>query len=298
VLTPGNWREHSGVLAEAEVLVSTWGGPVLTSEMLQMLPRLELYCYAAGDMSRLMTDGAWERGVRITTANAANAIPVAEFALSQIIFSLKRGWEYMVRAKGHAPELWGTNKRLPGLYGSRVGILSIGMISRKLCALLKNFELEVVASCPHTSVEEAQALGVELVGMETLFATCDVISIHLRGNNGNRNRIDRSLLDLMKKDSTLINTARGSVINQDALVDFLRERPDVYACIDVTEQEPPPPDCALLKLPNVVLTPHLAGSMDKESRRLGHFIAEEIGRYLRGEPLLGEVNRKMLAVMA
>jgi phosphoglycerate dehydrogenase-like enzyme len=265
--------------------------------MLEAMPNLKAYFFGAGNMSHLMTDMAWDRGIRITTAAKMNAIPVAEFALAQIFFSLKRGWDYMARAKKGESQLWGTNKPLPGMYGSTVGIVSIGMISRKLLSLLKNFDIKVVACSPEVNQEEARELGVELVDMETLFATSDVISLHLRGTDGNRGCIDRKLMSWMKPGSTLINTARGSVINQADLIAFLEERPDVYACLDVTDPEPPAHDSKLLTLPNVILTPHLAGSMDRESRRMGNFIVEELRKYLSGQPLEGEVTHAIMQVM-
>jgi phosphoglycerate dehydrogenase-like enzyme len=125
-----------------------------------------------------------------------------------------------------------------------------------------------------------------------------VVSIHLPSNDKTKNRIGIDLLRTMKQDSTLINTARGAVINQSELIQFLKERPDVYACIDVTEPEPPEHGCPLFDLPNVVLTPHLAGSMGGETRRLAKYMIEEIDRWLSGEPLLWEITREAAATMA
>jgi phosphoglycerate dehydrogenase-like enzyme len=297
LVTEANWREHKDLLKEAEVLVSTWGGPALDEEKLAAMPNLKAYFYGAGEMSHLMTEEAWIRGIRITTAAKANAIPVAEFTLAQILFSLKRGWEYMARAKQGETHLWGKNKQLPGTYGSTVGIVSIGLISRKLLSLLKSFELRVVACCPQTSPEEARELDVEFLDMESLFSVSDVVSIHLRGTERNRGCINRSLLNCMKPHATLINTSRGSVINKAHLTEFLKDRPDIYACLDVMEPEPPEPECALFTLPNVVLTPHLAGSMDRESLRMGDFIVQELRNYLSGLPLEGEVTNEIMQVL-
>lgn len=294
LVTRENWRDHADLLREADVILSTWGGPILSADLLEAMPHLKVYFYGAGDIAGLMTDAAWERGVRITAANSANAIPVAEFALAQIIFSLKRGWEYMHKAKANEANIWGCNKLVPGMYGSRVGIVSIGEISTRLCRHLKHFDVEVYASSPDTDAATAKDLNVRLVDIEELFSTCDVVSIHLRSTHQTRGLIDRSLLNLLKPKASLINTARGEVVNQADLVDFLRKRPDVYACIDVTDPEPPPADCGLQELPNVVLTPHLAGSMNGESLRLSHYMIQELRRYLQDQPLQGEVTREML----
>jgi phosphoglycerate dehydrogenase-like enzyme len=294
LVTRENWREHRGLLKEADVIVSSWGGAILSEELLEAMPKLKLYLYGAGHLNGIMSEAAWNRGIRVTTANPANAIPVAEFVLAQIIFSLKRGWEYMDRAKRHAPELWGTNKFVAGMYGSRVGIVSIGQISTRLIQLLRHFEVTICASCPDTTPQQAAALGIELMDLEEVFASCDVVSLHLRSCRSTRGLINGDLLNRMKAKATLINTARGEIMHQEDLVEFLAKRPDVYACIDVTDPEPPPGDSKLLSLPNVILTPHLAGSMHTESLRLGRYMIEELKRYLNDQPLIAEVTRELV----
>jgi phosphoglycerate dehydrogenase-like enzyme len=298
LITRENWREHRDWLQECEVIVSSWFGAVLDEELLAAMPNLKVYFYGAGTIKGLMTSAAWDRGIRITSAAAANAVPVAEFCLAQILFSLKHGWKYMQLAKADSPHWWQTNKPVPGNYRSKVGIISLGQISRKLCELLKPFELEVYASSSHITPEAAGALGVTVASMEEIFKACDVVSIHLPSNERTRDAIGKELLSMMKHESTLINTARGAVINQPELIAFLRERTDVTACLDVTEPEPPESGCPLFDLPNVVLTPHLAGSMGGEARRMAWYMIEEIDRWLNGEPLQWEITREMASKIA
>jgi len=297
LLTRENWREHADLLREAEVVVSTWGGPFLEGECLAAAPNLKLYLYGAGSIKGLMSDAAWDRGIRISSGAAANAVPVAEFVLSQIIFSLKRGWEYMRLAREGSSVHW-LNKPVAGMYGSKVGIVALGQIGRKTCELLKPFDVEVLACSIDTPPGVAEELGISLVSMEEIFSSCDVISIHLPANEHTEGIIGRELLSLMKPQSTFINTARGAVVNQPELVEFLRERPDVYACLDVTDPEPPEPGCPLLELPNLVLTPHLAGTMGKECVRLGRYMIDELDRYLAGQPLKWEVVREVADMLA
>jgi len=297
LLTLDNWREHADLLKDAEIVVSSWGGPVMDEEFLAAAPNVELYLYGAGSIKGLMTAAAWERGVRVTTAAAANAVPVAEFVLAQTIFSLKRGWEYIQLAKGGSSIHW-LNKPVSGMYGSKVGIVGLGQIGRKTCEMLKPFDVEVLACSIDTPSGLAGELGVTLVSMEEIFSTCDVVSIHLPLIDATREMIGKELFSLMKPKSTFINTARGAVVNQPELIEFLEERPDVYACIDVTEPDPPAPDCPLLHMPNVVLTPHLAGAMGRECPRLGQYMVEELERYLAGWPLMGEVVREVAGMLA
>ena len=286
LVTRENWMEHLDILQDAEVVISSWGGPILDDELLAAMPNLRMYFYGAGTIKELMTDAAWERGIRITNAVAANAVPVAEFCLAQILFSLKLGWKYMRLAKENNPQLWQCNKPVPGNYGSRVGLISFGQIARKTCELLEPYDMEVLVSTNYQNAEQAAAYGITYASMEEIFSTCDVVSIHLPSNEETRNMIGKELLETMKPDSTLINTARGAVINQGEMIEFLKERTDVTACIDVTEPEPPEPGCPLFELDNVVLTPHLAGSMGLEARRMGAYIIGEMDLWLSGEPMI------------
>lgn len=295
LITRENWRDHRDLLWDVEVIVSSWEGAVLDDELLAAMPKLSMYFYGAGTINGLMTPAAWERGIRITTAVAANAIPVAEFCLSQILFSLKRGWKYMKLTESG---IWPMHRPLQGNYGSKVGIVSLGQISRKLCELLKAFDLNVYVYSQHLTPEDAAELGVRIATMEEIFQSCDVVSIHLPSNERTRHMIGRQLLDRMKPDSTLINTARGAVINQPELIEFLQDRPDVTACLDVTEPEPPEAGCPLFYLSNAILTPHLAGSRGGEPRRMARYIIEEMDRWLSGEPLQWEVSCEMAAKIA
>ncbi len=299
LVTRENWKNHLDALSEAEVLVSTWGGAILNEELLQALPKLQVYFYGAGSVHELMTEAAWNRGIRIMSAADANAIPVAEFVLAQTLFSLKRGWEYMQLAKAHSPELWNVNKRVPGAYRSKVGVVSLGRIGKRVCKLLRPFDVEVMAFSMDTSAGLATQLGgVTFAPLEEIFCSCDVVSIHLPLNAETKGMIREKLLTMMKPDSTLINTSRGGVIHQSDMICFLQNRPDVYACLDVTDPEPPERGCPLYELPNVVLPPHLAGSMGQETRRLGKCVIEEIDRYLANGHLQWEITREMDQISA
>ncbi|MEN8254574.1 MAG: hydroxyacid dehydrogenase [Verrucomicrobiota bacterium] len=289
-----NWREHRALLEDAGAIVSSWGGAILDEELLAAMPNLKIYFYGAGSIQGLMINSAWNRGIRITSAAAVNAIPVAEFVLAQTIFSLKRGWEYMQLAKADLPHVWQGDKPVQGMFGSKVGLVGFGVIARKIAELLRPFDVEVYAS----SLSPEEESGVAFVSTEEIFKTCDVVSLHLPSNEGTKGIIGRKLLDTMKPNSTLINTARGAIIDQPGLIEFLKARPDVFACIDVTEPEPPELGCPFFGLPNVVLTPHLAGSFGNERRRLGHFIVDEIDRYLAGQPLKGEITCEEAATLA
>ncbi|BAJ27685.1 MULTISPECIES: hydroxyacid dehydrogenase [Kitasatospora] len=266
-------------LSGVEVLCTGWGGPVLDAGTLARLPRLRLVLYAAGSVRRIAGEAFWAAGVPIVAAARANAVPVAEFAVAQAVYALKGGWRHVLAARAARAAV--PAARTPGAYGSTVGVLSLGEVGRLVCELLRGYDVEVLAHDPYA----APPPGVRAVGIEELFAASDVLSVHTPLLPETRGLVGRPLLASMKPGATLLNTARGAVLDEPALLDVLRERPDLFAVLDVTDPEPPLPGSPLFTLPNVVVTPHLAGSRGLERRRLGDLVAAEFERWTRGEPL-------------
>lgn len=293
-----DWKPHRELLQELEVIVSGWGAPHIDEAFLEAAPNLKIMFYGAGSVKNILSDAAWDQGVRITSAYAANAIPVAEFTLSQIIFCLKRGWQYVAALKETCDWTWEQEHIMPGCYNSTVGIISLGMIGRHVCRLLKALDVNLIAYDPFLTAEQANELGVESVSLEELFQRADVASLHTPWLPETENMITGNLLRSMKKNAAFINTARGAIVNEPEMIDVLKERPDLTAVLDVTWPEPPPADSPLFKLKNAILTPHIAGSMHTECQRMARFMSEEIDRYLAGEPLKWEITREKAAILA
>jgi phosphoglycerate dehydrogenase-like enzyme len=168
------------------------------------------------------------------------------------------------------------------------------MVGRLVRERLRPFDLRVVANDPFVTPEEAHVLGVDLMSLGDLFASSDVVSL-LPETEG---MILGSHLASMKRNATLINTSRGAVVREAEMVEVLGERPDLWAVLDVTHPEPPEPDSRLYNRPNVVLTPHIAGSLGNECRRMGRLVVDELRRYVAGEPLKHEITRERAALMA
>jgi phosphoglycerate dehydrogenase-like enzyme len=253
--------------------------------------------YAAGTIKCIVSDASWDRGIRITNASHANARPAAEFAFAEIILSLKRAWEriFLMRERRRFVQ---RDPLVPGCYETTVGLLALGKIGRLVAEKLRTLDVKVVAYDPFVSSAEASALGVRLCPLEEVFASADVVSCHLPSTHQTQHLLGRELLASMKRGATFINTARGSVVRETEMIAVLRERPDLYAVLDVTEHEPAEPDDPLFTLRNVVLTPHIAGSVGLECRRMGRMIVDEVERYLSGQPLEGEVLRDQLEMLA
>ncbi len=284
------------LLREAEVLFSGWGAPRLDNAYLAALPALKIVFYGAGSVKGLVTDASWARGVRVCSAWAANAVPVAEFTLAQILLSLKQTWHYMLetRRRGAHPA------KIPaaGAYGSTVGLVSLGMIGRRVCNLLKPFDLKVIAYDPFVKPEAAAALGVELCSLEDVFRRADVVSLHTPWLKETEGLITGALFAAMKDRATFLNTARGAVVNEPEMIAVLQARPDLTAVLDVTWPEPPVPGSPLYTLPNVFLTPHIAGSMHGECARMGSYMLEELKLWRAGSPLQWELDARRAALLA
>jgi phosphoglycerate dehydrogenase-like enzyme len=288
LITPDVLRENPAALRDIEVIFSGWGGPRIDDGFLRHAPDLKLVLYGAGSLSIIATYAAWERGIRFCSAAYANSIPVAEYSLGMILLSLKHVWHHAIAIK--AQKRWSQQVPAPGCYRSVVGLASLGMTARILVEKLKDFDLRVIAYDPFVSLEEAENLGVELVTLPDLFIRSDVISIHTPLLKETHGLVTGALVSTMKHGASLINTSRGAVINEPEMLDVAARRPDLQFIMDVTDPEPPAPGSRIFDLPNVITTPHIAGSMDRECQRMGRLMVDELRRYLADEPLQYEIT--------
>ena len=285
-------------LSEVDVLFTGWGSPVLEAALLSRMPRLRAVFYGAGSLRSIVTDACWERRLVFASAAAANAVPVVEYTLGAILLSFKRVWHHarLVRER-HAYEPLRALP-IPTGWNAVVGLYSLGLIGRGVAQRLRGFNVRVLAHDPLLTPAQFAELGAESVTLEALFSRSDIVSLHAPLLPETMGVIDRGLLDLLKPEATFINTARGGLVREADLTAFLRDRPDVQAVLDVTESEPPAPESPLYDLPNVFLTPHIAGSIGPECRRMGRAMVTEFQHYLRGEPLRHEVTRNLIARLA
>ena len=296
VVPPDNVTRYLSLLSDVEVIFSTWGMPRLTDEQLDALPGLRAVFYAAGSVQGFALP-LLERSITVVSAWRANAVPVAEFTLAQILLACKGYF----RNRREYDGLPGSNRsafRGPGSYGATVALLGAGAVGRMLIDLLRPFRLRVVVYDPFLSDEAARELGVEQVTLEVAFAESFVVSNHLADKPETAGLIDGGLLSLLRDGGVFINTGRGRTVNETDLVETLHRRPDLTALLDVTYPEPLPPDSPLLRLPNIQVTSHIAGSVNDETHRLADYCIEEFDRYVKGEPLHHAVTLEMLASMA
>ncbi|MGI9622885.1 MAG: hydroxyacid dehydrogenase, partial [Acidimicrobiales bacterium] len=233
-------------------------------------------------------------GVRVTSAGVMLARDVAETTLGLMIVGRKRIWQLgrHVSAGGwrDAPtwDQWDSRE----LHRSVVGIVGASNVGRHVIDLLAPFDATILVADPFLDSVAASELGVEIVDLSELAARSDVVSLHCPENQDTRGMVDASVLATMKAGAVLINTARGGLIDEKALVAEL-ETGRIFAFLDVTDPEPPPVDSPLRRLDNVVVTPHIAGCIEN-CNRMGELAVEEVVRHLGGEPAVYEIKREML----
>lgn len=298
--TSAEVNENPDLLEEVEMIFSGWDGITLNKRVLDAAPNLKAVFFSGGSVRNLVSEEFWERDIVLTSAAAANAVPVAEFTFAQIILALKQAWPQSRELhRTHEFPNYGPGQReMPGSFLATVGIVSLGHIGRRVCQMLRMLEVRVLAFDPFVTEQEANALGVELVSLAEMFRLSDVVSLHTPLIKETEGLITGAHVTRMKSGSTLINTARGGIINEPEMIDVLRRRPDVFALLDVTQRDPLNKDSALYNLPNIFLTPHIAGSLGRECRRMGRSMIEESIRFLNGEPLLWAITRDRLAICA
>lgn len=280
-------------LEDVELLFTSWGSPPLDAALLDRMPALRAVFYGGGSIRHLVTEEFWARGILITSAYMANAVPVAEYAQAAIFMSLKKVWHY-ARTIGR----WPDQIPMSGGYQSTVGLVSLGAIGGMVADRLRNSDLKLVAYDPFADHAHWRARNVRLVSLEELFAISDVVSLHCPWLKETEGLVTGSLVASMKAGATLINTARGAIIRESELAAVLRQRDDLTALLDVTLPEPPRPGSPLYELPNIVFTPHVAGSRGSECKRVGAYMAEELIRFIEGRPLHWSLTREDALRMA
>ena len=296
VLTADQWQE----LEDVQWIFSTWGMPVLTARQLEQLPALEAVFYAAGSVRHFATP-LLEREILVVTARAANAVPVAEFTLAQILLSCKN---YFANIRATAAP-WGTPDRprssLPlgqGVWQTPVALLGFGTIARLVARHLQQFSFRVMVVDPLIDPADLEDYDAEPVTLEQAFAEAEVVSNHLPNLPTTQGLLTGKHFAAMRRNATFINTGRGAQVVEPEMIQVLRERPDLTALLDVTYPEPPPPGSPFYDLPNCHISTHIAGSMGREVRRMAQLVLDDARRLLRHESPHHAVTLDMLEHMA
>jgi phosphoglycerate dehydrogenase-like enzyme len=279
-------------LAGKDGAMSSWRVSNLTPGILEKAPGLKIWAYGAGTVKGKICDEAWEKGVVVTSSAPAIADDVAELTMGFITIGLRRVIQYMREMQANEPALKPLSR---SLYKRTVGVISASQVGQRVMNLLQPYDVRILLYDPFMPADRAKAdWSAELADLETIAKESDVVTIHAPKLDETYHMFNETHFKLMKDDAVFVNTSRGNNIDEAALIAEL-EKGRLFAFLDVTSPEPPVVDSTLRKLPNCVLTPHVAG---QQSYRIGNLVVEELRRCFAGEAQKFQVTRDMLDRLA
>jgi D-3-phosphoglycerate dehydrogenase len=259
--------------------------------VIEALPKLKLLITTGAYNASIDMKACQERGIVVCgTGGFGNPTTGITFGL---ILELTRriGWEH---ARMKSGVLW-QNTLGMDIEGKTLGILGLGKLGARAAGVAKAFGMKVIAWSQNLTPERAKEVGAELVSKDDLFRNADIVTIHLVLSDRSRGLVGVKELGSMKKTAHLVNTSRGPIVDEKALLDALNKKQIAGAGLDVFDVEPLPADHPLRRAPHVVMTPHLAGASRAVAERASRMVAAEAGRWLRGEAPLHCANPDVLA---
>lgn len=283
----GTADEVVALVADAEILV-THLAP-LSAQIMERLPHLRFVAVSRGGPVNIDMNAARERGITVVNTPGRNASAVAEFTIGAILSetrNITRGHDAL-RKGNYRGDLYRADVAGRELHEMTVGLVGYGEVGRRVVKFLKTFGCRILVSDPYVQLTaEDLRDGVVHASLDKVLDEADVISLHARVTPETTKMINEEMLRRMKPDATLINTARGPLLDYDALYRVMSEGHLRGAMLETFNVEPVPPDLPLLQLPNVTLTPHIAGASVHTVRYAAGLAAEEVRRYLAGEPAI------------
>jgi len=290
-------RKDLDRIGEIDILITGWGTPPIDDAFFDRAKRLKLLAHSAGSTRQLVPQSFWSRGIRLCSANEALGIGVAETTIAMMIAGLKAFFPCAKFAREGHWKAEGLPWPVREMYQIEIGLIGASKIGRHVIRLLRHFEVDVLLFDPHVSGEEAMELGVELVSLEDLMRRSEVVSLHAPALLSTRKMIRREHFKAMKDHAIFINTARGMIVDEEALTEELKTG-RIFAFVDVTDPEPPPADHPFRSLPNCVLLPHIAGAISNGCQRMGRSIVDQIAEFTAGKTMHGEITEEHFAIMA
>ncbi len=257
----GDEEETARAMQDAEVAV-THTAPI-SRKVLDRASKLKVIATARGGPVNINWNACTERGIPVIYAPGRNSGAVAEFTIGMMLAqsrSITRAHMSMMNEKRWRGDLYQYSMVGNELGSSTVGLVGLGAIGSKVARLVQAFGAKVLVYDPYVKVEDIEKLGCKAVDLDTLLKESDFVSLHARYTKETKGMIGEREISLMKPTAYLINTARGELVQHDALYKALKERRIAGAALDIFEAEPPPSDSPLYELENVTATSHLAGA--------------------------------------
>ncbi len=279
-------------ISDCDVYIALWGSPALTEKVLDNAPKLRLMTVLGSTVAPFVSDAMWERGIRVISGFDYYSESTAEGAIAYMLSALRRIPFYSERLKREG--VWSTPEDYTdGLIGKTVGILGYGGVGKHLARMLSAWRVTLkVCDVRDIPTEEKLRYGIEQCSIDQLFSTCDVISVNLPYTQNTHHIINEDLISKTKRGALIVNTARGAVIDEAALIKRLQTG-DIRAALDVFEKEPIDQNDPLLSLDNALLTPHQAGVTTNLRATLTRELLLESADFIdRGVPLKNEITRE------
>ena len=294
VIEPGA-VEGSDDLGTVDIAVVAWGFPRLDADLLARLPRLQLVANAASSVRALVSDAFWSSGIPITQAGAAMAPAVAEMSLSMTLALMRRlhRMDHALRTGAN----WADARRIDRareISGARIGVVGASRTGREYIRLCQALGADVRVHDPY--LPKTDPLSHRRLALDELLATSDVVALHAPATSETAGMIGRDEVAAMRPGTALVNTARSSLVDMDALYEEVAAG-RVDAALDVFDDEPLPIDDRWRDLPNVLLSGHVSGATRESRERAGRIVVGEVSRFLDGEPLQHRVMRDALERM-
>jgi phosphoglycerate dehydrogenase-like enzyme len=286
-----------GLIHQSTAVITGWGSRISVA-MLEAASRLKFVAHSAGTIRNVLPADVFERGLRVSTAAGANAVPVAQYTVAGMVMLLKQTpWLTAAMAAGDTAETRRRAALCRELEDIRIGLIGASRVGREVIKLLRCYSgLEILVADPFLSDSQANALGVRCATLEEV-CSCDVVSIHAPALPETRHLLNARTLALLPDHAVLINTARGALVDEAALLAEVRRRP-LYCLLDVTDPEPPALDAPIRREKHILITPHIAGAMSQARKRMGAAAIDEVIRFLTNKPLQHEVHPDALAIQA
>ena len=295
-VTADDFKNNIHLYKDVDAIFGTWGCIKFDKYILDNLKNLKIIFYAAGSIRPIISNELWERGIKITSAYGVIAINVAEFTLASIIFGLKGANK--INSDYKHVKIKNKSDLAIGCYKSTVGIIGLGQVGINVFKILKNFDFKIVAYDPYKINTFNDPKITFYSDINDLFKNSDAVTVHLPLIKETKYFIKKMHILLMKQNSVFINTSRGSVVNENELIESLKIRNDIFAYLDVTEIEPAEKSNELYDMDNVFLTPHISGGNLHEFNRNGDLMLKEYYNFISNKNLEWEITEDILKNMA
>ncbi|MGI6537512.1 MAG: hydroxyacid dehydrogenase [Caldicoprobacterales bacterium] len=292
ILTEDDLREN---IKGIDICITGWGTPRFSEKVLENADSLKLVAHTAGTVGHMVSDEFFARGIRVVSANKVFAESVAESVIGYLLTVLRDIPYYTNKMKSGGwkdPDYYNR-----GLLDQEIGLIGFGEIPRYLVPMLKPFRAKIKAFDKYVDAAAMAEYGVEKAAIDEIFAACPIISVHLPATEETRHMIDKKLLESLRDDAVFINTSRGSVIDEDALLEVLKKKTGVRAVLDVFQKEPLPDNSPFRKLDNAYLIPHMAGPTVDRRKYATMAVLDDIDNFMNNRPLIHEISAEKASRM-